>query len=107
VLIARGHADPLAVFVLSLPLSLFATPYAWTYDYLVLAVAWGFILACAGSSHGATRSTLLIAALVLAVLGPWALYAISFTRGEEALSAVLAAGTAIVAACAARTRVVG
>jgi hypothetical protein len=32
------------------------------------------------------------------------LYAVSFTRGEEALSAVLAAATAIVAAFAARTR---
>jgi hypothetical protein len=103
-LIARGRADPLVVFVLSLPLSLLATPYAWTYDYLVLAVAWGFILACAGRSRGVTRATLLLSGLVLAVLGPWVLYAVSFTRGEEALSATLAAGTAIVAACAARTR---
>ena len=55
-----------------------------------------------GSAHGATRLTLLFAALVLAVLGPWAL-AMSFTRGEEALSAVLAAATAIVAARAARS----
>ena len=106
VLIARGHADPVTVFVLSLPLSLFATPYAWTYDYLVLAVAWGFILACAECTRGATRLTLLLAALVLAVPGPWVLYAVSFVRGEEALSAVLAAATAIVAACAARARAV-
>jgi len=106
----RGAGAVLAgfvtVFVLSLPLSLFATPYAWTYDYLLLAVAWGFILARAGSVRGATRLTLLLAALVLAVLGPWVLYAVSFTRGEEALSAVLAAATAIVAACAARARAV-
>ena len=105
-LIARGHVDPVAVFVLSLPLSLFATPYAWTYDFLVLAVAWGFILACAERAHGGTRVTFLVAALGLSVLGPWVLYAVSFTRGEEALSAVLTAATAIVAACAARTRVV-
>jgi hypothetical protein len=103
-LIARRYADPLVVFVLSLPLSLFATPYAWTYDFLVLAVAWGFILACAGRSVGGTRVLLLLAALVLAVLGPWVLYAVSFTRGEETLSALLAAATAIAAACAARTR---
>lgn len=103
-LIARGRAVPLVVFVLSLPLSLFATPYAWTYDYLVLAVAWGFILACAERSQGATRAMLLVAALGLSVLGPWVLYAVSFARGEEALSAVLAAATAIAAACAARTR---
>lgn len=103
-LIVRGRADPLAVFVLSLPLSLLATPYAWTYDYLVLAVAWGFILACAGQSQGATRALLLLAGLILAVLGPWVLYAVSFTRGEEALSATLAAATAVVVAAAARAR---
>ena len=104
-LIARGRAEPLVVFVLSLPLSLLATPYAWTYDYLVLAIAWGFIFACAGRSQGATRSVLLLAGLVLAVLGPWVFYAVSFNRGEEALSAALAAATALVAAMAARTRV--
>ena len=103
-LIARGHTGPLVVFVLSLPLSLFATPYAWTYDYLVLAVAWGFILACAGRAAGSARLVLLAAGVVLAVLGPWVLYAVSFARGEETLSATLAAATAIVAACAARVR---
>ena len=101
--IAWGHAGPLVVFVLSLPLSLLATPYAWTYDYLVLAVAWGFIFVCAGRLHGETRGTLLlVAALALAVLGPWVFYAVSFTRGEEALSAALAAGTALVVSAAAR-----
>jgi hypothetical protein len=104
VLIARGRADPIAVFVLSLPLSLLATPYAWTYDYVVLAVVWAYILACAGRSEGATRVLLLLAGLGLAVLGPWVLYAVSFTRGEEALSAALAALTAIAAAAAARVR---
>ena len=104
VLIARGRASALVVFVLSLPLSLLATPYAWTYDYLVLAVAWGYTLACAERSNGGTRVTFLLAGLALAVLGPWLLYAVSFSRGEEALSATLAAATAIVAAAAARTR---
>jgi hypothetical protein len=103
-LIARGRADALVVFALSLPLSLLATPYAWTYDYLVLAVAWGFILACASRTEGVARWMFLLAGLVLAVLGPWVLYAVSFTRGEEALSATLAAATAIVAAAAARAR---
>jgi hypothetical protein len=102
-LIARGHVDPARVFVLTIPLSLLATPYAWTYDYLVLAVAWGFILACAGRSAGRIRGALLFAGLALAVALPWVLYAVSFGRGEEALSASLAALTALVAASAART----
>ena len=101
-LIARGHVDAVRVFVLTLPLSLLATPYAWTYDYLVLAVAWGFILACAEKNTGAARGALLGAALLLAVALPWILYAVSFARGEEALSASLAALTAVVAAVAAR-----
>ena len=102
--IARGRAGPVVVFVLSLPLSLLATPYGWTYDYLVLAVTWGFIIACAGRATGVTRAALLLAGLGLAVLGPWVLYAVSFTRGEEALSASLAAATAVVGAIAARVR---
>jgi hypothetical protein len=107
VVIARRRADPLLVFVLSLPISLFATPYAWTYDFLVLAVAWGFIFACAERSRGTARATLVVAGLVLAVFAPWALYAVSFTRGQEALSATLSAATALVAAAAARTQVLG
>ena len=103
-LIARGRADRVTVFVLTLPLSLLATPYTWTYDYLVLAVAWGFILARADAAAPLTRALLLTAGLSLAVILPWVLYALSFTRGEEALSATLAAATAVVAACAARVR---
>ena len=103
-LIAWGRADRVTVFVLTLPLSLLATPYAWTYDYLVLAVAWGFILARAEAGPPVTRTALLAAGLSLAVILPWVLYALSFTRGEEALSATLAAATAVVGACAARVR---
>jgi len=102
VLIARTRVDAVRVFVLSLPLSLLATPYAWTYDYLVLAIVWGFILACAERSVPAVRGALVGAALLLAVALPWILYAVSFARGEEALSASLAALTAVVAASAAR-----
>ncbi len=102
VLIARPHVDAVRVFVLTIPLSLLATPYAWTYDYLVLAVAWGFILACAERNSGAVRGVLVASTLLLAVALPWMLYALSFARGEEALSASLAALTALVAAAAAR-----
>lgn len=100
--IAWGHAGPVVVFTLSLPLSLLATPYAWTYDYLVLAVAWAFIFASAERARPLVRWSLLVAALSLSVLGPWVFYAASFTRGEEALSAALAAGTALVVSAAAR-----
>ena len=103
-LIARGRADRVTVYVLTLPLSLLATPYAWTYDYLVLAVAWAFILARAEAAAPLMRALLLAAGLSLAVILPWVLYALSFTRGEEALSATLAAATAVIAACAARVR---
>jgi hypothetical protein len=101
-LISWRQVDAVRLFVLTIPLSLLATPYAWTYDYLVLAVAWGFILACADQNTGAARSALLASALLLAAALPWILYAVSFARGEEALSASLAALTALVAAAAAR-----
>ena len=39
-LVRRRPLTTLDVFVLSLPISLFATPYAWSYDHLVLAPCW-------------------------------------------------------------------
>lgn len=91
----------LEVAVLSLPLSLFVSPYVWTYDYLVLAVPWAFLLARAPSG-GVGRVAALLCIAALATLLPWGLYAVAFTRGAETLSAVVPALTAVAVAVAIR-----
>jgi len=51
VLIARGRlGDPVVLSAVTVPLSLFATPYAWSYDYLALGLSWAYVLAAAGRS---------------------------------------------------------
>lgn len=101
-LLVGGRAlDLTEVAVLSLPLSLFLAPYAWSYDQLVLAVPWAFLLARAPARGGA-RLAALLGVTVLASALPWALYAVAFARGGETLSAVVPALTAIAVAVAIR-----
>jgi hypothetical protein len=101
--LVRDGVDAVSVFVLSLPLSLLVTPYAWSYDYLVLAVSWGFLFARAATLPERARAIpLLAAALLLACVLPWILYAVSFERGEESLTAVVPAFTALAVAMAIR-----
>lgn len=101
--LTRRRLDAVSLFVLSLPLSLLVTPYAWSYDHLVMAVAWGFLFARAASaSDRASGVPLLGAALLLSCVLPWVLYALSFTRGEEALTAIVPALTALAVAFAMR-----
>jgi hypothetical protein len=102
-LVRRHGLSPLDVFVLSLPISLFVTPYAWSYDHLVFAVCWAYLLAVT-PSRGFAHVAGLIGVVVLADLAPWALYALSFTRGGETLSAIMPACTAVLVAIAARAR---
>ncbi len=102
-LLTRDRLDPVSVFVLSLPLSLLVTPYAWSYDHLVLAVGWGFLFARAATIPQRARATSLLgAALLLACVLPWTLYAVGFVRGEESLTAVVPAFTALAVATAIR-----
>jgi len=101
--LTRRRVDGVSLFALSLPLSLLATPYAWSYDHLVLAVAWGFIFARAASAADRSAGVaLLVAALAVSCVLPWILYALSFSRGEEALTAIVPALTAVTVAFAMR-----
>ena len=95
--------DTRAVFVLSIPLSLLATPYAWSYDYLVLAVGWAFVLVRAADGGSVRGTALLASVLFVGCVLPWLLYALSFVRGEETLSATIPALTALLVAFALRT----
>lgn len=101
--LAWRRLDAADVLLLSLPLSLLATPYAWSYDHLVLAIAWGVIFARAASaSDRSLRAAMLAAGVGLSGALPWALYLWSFSRGNEALTAIVPALTAIAVAFALR-----
>lgn len=90
---------------ITLSLSLFAAPYVWSYDFLVLALPWSVTLARISRAEGARRVALLLGLVACASLLPWALYAIAFPRGKETLSALVPAATALLlAATVAGTR---
>ena len=100
----RSHVDDVGLFSLTLPLSLFATPYAWSYDFLVLFVSYAFVLARAGGAPPRQRMWLTIAAVALAGPVQWLLYTVAFARGNETLSAAVTAATALLVAAALRVR---
>jgi hypothetical protein len=104
VLLTRDRLDASSILTLSLPLSLLATPYAWSYDHVALAVAWGLLFARAAVADRTGAVVFVTAALVLACVLPWVLYAVSFARGEESLTALVPALTAIAAAIALRAQ---
>jgi hypothetical protein len=101
--LARGIPTGAVAFgALAVPLGLFATPYAWSYDFVPLALPWAFVVAIADRSTPVTRRTLLLALIACASLLPWVLYVLAFQRGAETVSAIVPALTAIVAAAAVR-----
>ena len=96
--VALAHGIPrdgVAFMALAIPLSLFATPYAWSYDFIVLALPWAFVLARAHGAHDAIRRVLTAALVLVASLLPWSLYMLAFARGAETLSALIPAMTAL------------
>jgi hypothetical protein len=102
-LVAGGvPRDALGLSALAVPLALFATPYAWSYDFVALALPWAFLVARAARADAPTRYALLIALLLSASLLPWTLYAIAFQRGVETLSAIVPLAAALLVAAAAR-----
>jgi len=96
VVLARGvPREPAPFIALAIPLSLVATPYAWSYDFVVLAMPWAFVLARAQEAGNDMRRALTAALVVNASLLPWALYMLAFARGGETLSATIPAITAL------------
>jgi hypothetical protein len=94
-----GHLESAAIV---LPISLFASPYAWSYDHLVLVFPWALCVATASRLAGSARGALLIATALVGAILPWCLYAIAFTRGLETLNALIPALTALLVAAAIR-----
>ena len=94
--------DRVTLLALAVPLSLFATPYAWSYDFVVLVFPWAFVLARSERSSRTTRSLLRWALIAVASLLGWILYVLAFSRGTETLSALIPALTALLVSVAAR-----
>jgi hypothetical protein len=99
-LLARRQGGLLAFAAIALPISVFASPYAWSYDQLVLVFPWAVTLAVAFRSAAPRRPVLMIATAAVASALPWALYAIAFQRGVETLNALVPAFTALLVAAA-------
>lgn len=101
-LVIRRMPGHLEFAALVLPLSLFASPYAWSYDHLVLVLPWALCVATAARATGSARLALLLMTAVVGGVLPWCLYAIAFARGLETLNAVIPALTALLVAAAIR-----
>jgi len=101
-LIVRRMPGHLEFAAIVLPISLFASPYAWSYDHLVLVFPWALCVATASRLAGSARGALLIATALVGAILPWCLYAIAFTRGLETLNALIPALTALLVAAAIR-----
>lgn len=98
----RARVDDVELLALTLPLSLFATPYTWSYDFIVLFVSYAVVLARASRAPRVPRILLTFGAVALAGPIQWLLYAFAFTMGNEPLSAVVTAATALLVAAALR-----
>jgi hypothetical protein len=94
----RGRRIPTVDLVaMALVGSLLLSPYAGGHDQLLLAPAWGTILAVALDTSGWVRAALSSAAVLCASLLPWLLYADALTnRPDDTFSALVV----IVTACA-------
>jgi hypothetical protein len=97
-----GLRDRVTLLALAVPLSLFATPYAWSYDFVVLVLPWAFVLARSERTTATTRNLLRWALIGVASPLTWILYLLAFSRETETLSAVIPVLTALLVSVAAR-----
>ncbi|MBI2773139.1 MAG: hypothetical protein HYX56_01410 [Chloroflexi bacterium] len=102
VAVLRRDPGPVRFAALALPFSLLLMPYMWSYDFLVLAFPWAVTLAAAQQASAPSRPLILFGLAVVASVLPWSLYAVGLERGQETLSALIPAATAILAAIALR-----
>ena len=80
------HAD---VVGLGAALTLVVTPYAWTHDFMVLAIPWAVTLARANQLLPTPRRVLTLATMTIAALMLWAFEVlIALGRADESLAAL-------------------
>lgn len=85
-LVAGRPVDDTGFAGLAVAFSLAVTPYAWSYDYILLALPWALTLGRISALRD-IRGPLLLA-LQVAVASPlaWGVYLLAFVRGGETLS---------------------
>lgn len=98
----RRRISGVALLAVSLAVGLFVAPHVWSYDFLVLALPWGFALATAYRAGGIARTALLGSTIAVGSVLPWGLYAVAQSRGGEPLSAVIPALSALLVAASVR-----
>ena len=95
-LLARGRRiDCVTRGGIAMAVSLFAVPYAYTYDHLFLLLPWAVVSAAAARAAPPDRRVLLVALVGAAVLLPWAIFAVSFATGSDTYNALIPALAAI------------
>jgi hypothetical protein len=103
VALVRGRAVDDATFAgIAVALSLAATPYAWSYDYVLLALPWALTLGRVPTIVGLRGTLLLLLQVLVASPLAWGLYLLAFSRGGETLSPIIPALSALLLALAVR-----
>ncbi|QYK51759.1 MAG: DUF2029 domain-containing protein [Anaerolineales bacterium] len=83
------HTNFTSVVLLFVPLSLFLSPYAWTYDFVLLLIPLLLTLRHAEHSAPELRRRLWPWLLAVMLALPYALHLVAQLRGRETLSALL------------------
>ena len=82
-----ARPDLVRLVAASLPVSVFAAPHGWSYDYIALLPT--LVVGIALASAAKARALVLAGLAVLTVAAPWALYIVASRRNSEDLSALL------------------
>jgi hypothetical protein len=102
VLLARGRRiDRVTYGAIAIAVSLFAVPYAYSYDQLFLLLPWAVVAAAAARAAPLERRVLLVALVGAAVLLPWAVFAAAFASGSDTYNAIVPALAALLVVAAA------
>lgn len=96
VLLSLGRRmDRVTHAAIAIAFSLFAVPYAYSYDHLFLLLPWAVVAAAAAASTGRRRRLLLAGLVGAAILLPWGIFVATFQGGSDTLNAVVPALAAL------------
>ena len=97
----RSVADA-DILGLAVVFSLVITPYAWSHDYVVLAIPWSMIVGHARALRPLPRYALTMSTVIVAVPVLWVLSDVAAARGTASLSVLVPMTTAVLLALAIR-----
>lgn len=102
VLVGRQRPNDADVLGLAVAFSLVVSPYAWSHDYVVLAVPWSMTIAHARQLRPLLRRTLMFCTILVAAPLLWIMAALIQVRQDENLSVLVPMLTALLLAFAIR-----